>query len=359
MPIREQVGWWSLALLGLVAFLWLLGDALLPFVLGAGLAYLSDPAAKWLQRHGFGRVMATVIITFISLGVVIVGLGLVIPVVVEQIRDAIERFPGFVDDARVLLSEWLPDLESEESMLSRAIESLRENTQGWSVSVLQKVWSGGLAIANFLTVVVVTPVVAFYLLMDWQRLVSGIDDLLPRQHRDTIRRLGSDLDDVISGFVRGQLTVCLILGTFYAIALTVVGLNFGLLIGLFAGLISFIPFVGAIMGGLLSVCVAAVQFWEDPIWIAAVAAIFAIGQAVEGNFLTPKLVGGKVGLHPVWLLFALSAFGALFGFVGMLVAVPAAAMIGVVSRFLLDQYKDGRLYRGEAAAGGRGDASSE
>ena len=226
------------------------------------------------------------------------------------------------------------------------METLRENAQAWSVAILKHIWSGGVALVSFVAVVVVTPVVAFYLLMDWRRLVQGIDDLLPRDHRKTIHRLAGDLDRVLAGFIRGQLTVCLLLGSFYAIALMMLGLNFGLLIGLFAGLISFIPFVGSILGGLLSVSVAIAQYWEDPVWILAVAIVFVIGQMVEGNYLTPKLVGGSVGLHPVWLLFALSAFGALFGFVGMLVAVPAAAMIGVVGRFLLEQYKDGRLYRG-------------
>jgi len=183
-------------------------------------------------------------------------------------------------------------------------------------------------------------------LMDWDRMVAGIDDYLPRQHRDSIHIIARELDRVLAGFVRGQLTVCLIIGTFYAIALMVVGLNFGLLIGVFAGLISFIPFVGSIMGGLASLGVAAVQFWDDPVWIGVVGVIFALGQVAEGNFLTPKLVGNRVGLHPVWLLFALSGFGAVFGFVGLLVAVPAAAGIGVVGRFLLGQYKGGRLYQG-------------
>jgi predicted PurR-regulated permease PerM len=191
--------------------------------------------------------------------------------------------------------------------------------------------------------------------MDWHRLTAAIDDLLPRDHRDTILEITRDLDSVLAGFVRGQLTVCLLLGSFYAISLMVVGLKFGLLIGLFAGLISFIPFVGSITGGVISLGVAVAQFWGDPVWIAVVAAIFVVGQAVEGNFLTPKLVGGQVGLHPVWLLFALSAFGALFGFVGMLVAVPAAAAIGVVGRFLINKYKRGRLYRGEGTGGAGAD----
>jgi predicted PurR-regulated permease PerM len=228
------------------------------------------------------------------------------------------------------------------------MENLRARAEGWSVSVLQRLWSGGLAVIDFVALVVITPVVAFYLLYDWDRMIAGIDDTLPRQHRDTIHRLMGELDQVLAGFVRGQLMVCAILGTFYAVGLSLIGLHFGLLIGVFAGLISFIPFVGSIVGGLLSIGVAVVQFWDEPVMIAAVAVVFGVGQAVEGNILTPKLVGGKVGLHPVWLLFALSAFGSLFGFVGLLVAVPAAASIGVFGRFLIERYKDGRLYRGSA-----------
>ena len=351
MSVREQLTYWGLGLLCFVVLLWLLAEALVPFVLGAAIAYLTDPVADRLERLGLGRVLATVVITLVTMGGLIVLVLLVTPLLIEQVRQLIERLPGLVDDLRSLAAVWLPEIETEGSLLNKAMASLRENTQSWSVEVLKKVWAGGVAVINFVTVLVVTPVVAFYLLMDWDRMVEGIDDYLPRQHRKTIRHLASELDDVIAGFVRGQLTVCLILGTFYAVALMIVGLNFGLLIGLVAGLLSFIPFVGSVTGGLLSVGVATAQYWDDPIWIAVVAAIFVVGQVIEGNFLTPKLVGDSVGLHPVWLLFALSAFGVLFGFVGLLVAVPAAASIGVIGRFLLGQYKDGRLYQGEGGSG--------
>lgn len=346
MPVREQLGYWTLALVVFILLVWVLADALLPFVLGIGLAYLTDPIANWLERKGTGRILATVLITFISVSGVVVAIVLVLPMLVEQVRDLVLQVPALIEAGRAKAAEFLPQFDRDGSIVKRAMTALGENAKSWSVAIVKQIWSGGLALINFVAVVVVTPVVAFYLLMDWNRLVAGIDDFLPRDHRKTIHRLARDLDNVLSGFLRGQLTVCLLLGAFYAIALMSVGLNFGLLIGLFAGLISFIPFVGSIMGGLLSVSVAAAQYWEDPVWILVVAVIFGVGQMIEGNFLTPKLVGGKVGLHPVWLLFALSAFGALFGFVGMLIAVPAAAMVGVVARFLIEQYKEGRLYRG-------------
>jgi predicted PurR-regulated permease PerM len=211
-------------------------------------------------------------------------------------------------------------------------------------------------VVNVLVYVVVVPVVAFYLLLDWDRMVARIDELLPRDHAPTIRRLAGEIDRTLASFVRGQGTVCLILGTFYAVALMVLGLQFGLVVGLLAGLLTFIPYVGAIVGGVLSIGLALFQFWGDWWWIIAVALVFQVGQLVEGNILTPNLVGSSVGLHPVWLIFALAAFGALFGFVGLLVAVPVAAAIGVLARFAIEQYKQGRLYRGYES---RGDSESD
>jgi predicted PurR-regulated permease PerM len=203
-------------------------------------------------------------------------------------------------------------------------------------------------LVNIIVLFVIVPVVAFYLLYDWDNMVAKIDALLPRDHAPTIRQLAREVDRTMAGFVRGQGTVCLILGAFYAIALALVGLNFGLIVGAIAGALTFIPYVGALVGGVLAIGLALFQFWGEWWWIVAVWAIFQSGQFVEGNILTPKLVGDSVGLHPVWLIFALSAFGALFGFVGLLVAVPVAAMIGVFARFAIAQYKQSPLYKGLA-----------
>jgi predicted PurR-regulated permease PerM len=177
-------------------------------------------------------------------------------------------------------------------------------------------------------------------------MTARVDDLLPRDHAPTIRKICRDIDKTLASFIRGQGTVVLILGVYYAISLMIVGLNFGLVVGSIAGLISFIPYVGALVGGALAIGIAIFQFWGDWFSLGAVVVIFAVGQFLEGNILTPKLVGNSVGLHPVWLIFALSVFGALFGFVGMLVAVPLAASLGVIARFLIAQYKTSRLYRG-------------
>ena len=354
MTLREQAGWWGLGLAVFVLLLVLFSNVLFPFVLAAAIAYFTDPVADRLERRGFSRVASTVIITAVVILVAVVALMILVPLLVNQVRLAVEAAPEIVGGLRTFLeTKVLPRID-EEGAVGKVVGEALAEAQGrireFGIAALQQLLSIGAAGVNFLTLLVITPVVAFYLLLDWDHMVARVDDLLPRPHAETIRELARRSDRVLAGFVRGQLTVCLILGAFYAAALIAIQLPFGLLIGLFAGLISFIPFVGSILGGALSIGVAIFYFWSDPIWIGAVALVFVIGQAVEGNFLTPKLVGGSVGLHPVWLMFALSAFGALFGFTGLLIAVPAAAVIGVFLRFSIEQYKSGRLYRGVGEA---------
>jgi len=278
-------------------------------------------------------------------------LGILVPVVANQIGGLAERIPEYVDRFQALM-DWLESssigwlLPDSEANLKQDLAQLVSEGSGFVTSFIASLWSSSLAVVNFVSLFVVTPVVAFYILLDWDRMVEKVDSWTPRQHAATIRRLARDIDRSVAGFVRGQGSVCLILGTFYGVALTMVGLNFGLLIGLFAGLVSFIPYVGSVLGLILSVGVALVQFWPDAIWVIVVAAIFFTGQFFEGNILQPKLVGASVGLHPVWLMFALFAFGALFGFVGLLMAVPLAAAVGVLVRFALSQYLQSEMYFG-------------
>jgi len=213
--------------------------------------------------------------------------------------------------------------------------------------VLNGILTGAMSFLSVLLLIVIVPVVTVYMLLDWDRMIARIDELVPRDHAPTVRALAREIDTTLASFIRGQGAVCLIQGAFYAIALMAAGLQYGLLVGVFAGLVSFIPYVGALLGGLLAIGLALMQFWGDWLSIGIVVAIFAFGQFVEGNFLTPKLVGSSVGLHPVWLIFGLSVFGTLFGFVGMLVAVPLAAVLGVLARFAIGRYKEGLLYRGQ------------
>ncbi|MEC9433096.1 MAG: AI-2E family transporter [Pseudomonadota bacterium] len=346
LSVGEQVRWWTAGLALLVLFMWAMSGVMLPFLAGAALAYFLDPAADRLEARGLSRAAATGVITVAMGGLFVLVLLLLIPAFVNQAQAFVEQAPVYAEAVRHFVESRYPDLLASGSPLAQGLETLRGRADEWSMQAVKSAWTGGLAVIDFVTLLVITPVVAFYLLMDWDRLTAKIDGWIPRDHVRTVRRLASDIDAVLAGFVRGQITVCAILGTFYAVALMLVGLQFGLVIGLFAGLISFIPFIGSIVGGLVSVGVALFQFWDDPLMILAVVGIFLGGQAVEGNFLTPKLVGGSVGLHPVALMFALSAFGSVLGFTGMLIAVPTAAAIGVVGRFAIDQYMSGRLYQG-------------
>src|SRR5204862_5459370 len=215
---------------------------------------------------------------------------------------------------------------------------------------LKSLWTGGQALLSIFSLVVVTPVVAFYLLYDWNRMIAAGNNWIPLQNREYVRGLAHEMDEAIAGFVRGQTAVCLILGSYYAVALTLAGLSFGLLIGLASGIITFIPYVGSMTGLVLAVGVAVAQFWPEYTPIMTVLVIFFVGQFLEGYVLAPKLVGESVGLHPVWLMFALFAFGYLLGFVGLLIAVPLAAIVGVLVRFALRRYLESPFYTGEPAS---------
>ena len=363
-PARQMRIWLVVAVLFFLA-VWLLSDILLPFVAGMAIAYFLDPVCDRLERAGLSRTLATVLVTAIFVILLLAVIGVAVPVLVGELLDFAERLPAIWDAARRNMMELVQSLEARmgASLVTEAQRSLSgsgDKVFGWAAEVLGKLVSGGAALVNLASLVFITPVVTFFLLRDWDRMVAKIDGLLPRQHADTIRDLARQVDATLAGFVRGQATVCLILGTFYALGLTLVGLEFGLLIGLMAGLISFIPFVGAIVGLVASVGLALIQF-DDWTLIAATAGIFFAGQAIEGNFLTPKLVGDRVGLHPVWVIFGLLAGGSLFGFVGVLLSVPVAAIIGVGVRFALARYRASQLYGGgdrQAAASARRESGS-
>lgn len=343
---QQQFLYWGIAGTLFLLTLWALGQALLPFLLGAAIAYFLDPVADWLENHGFSRLAATGLITACVVLFIAGVLFFLLPALTDQLRQLISEAPGYVLNFKGFLDARFPELFGTDSLVSQGLASMGDTLRQNGLVLVEGILSSSLVVIDLVILLVVSPVVSFYLLLDWDKMIARIDDLIPREHLETVRRLARQVDMVLSGFVRGQLSVCAVLGTFYAVALVLVGLQFGVFVGLFAGLISFIPFVGSITGGVLSIGLAVVQFWNDPIWILAVAAIFVIGQFVEGNVLTPNMVGGSIGLHPVWLMFALSAFGSLFGFTGMLIAVPAAAVIGVLLRFGVLEYKRGRLYQG-------------
>jgi predicted PurR-regulated permease PerM len=351
MTLQRQASFWVFAFLLFIAVLWLLQDILLPFIAGFVLAYFLDPVADALERLKIPRVLATLLILSVAIAAVVIGVLIVIPVLADQALKLAQDLPELAKALIARVDEVTPQalkemLAKTGSTSSGSLGDMAGKATGWVATVIQSVWSGGMALVNVMSLLVITPIVAFYLLADWDKLVAKVDSWLPRDHVDEVRMIARNIDNAMAGFIRGQGTVCLLLGLFYAVGLSLAGLKFGLAIGLGAGLLSFVPFVGAIIGGVLAIGVGLVQFWPDYSSILLIVGIFAAGQFIEGNFLSPKLVGGSIGLHPVWMIFSLLAFSFMFGFVGLLLAVPMAAVVGVLVRYGLSRYLGSHLYTG-------------
>jgi predicted PurR-regulated permease PerM len=351
VPARKQAMFWGIGFALLALMLWALGSTLVPFMLGAAIAYLLDPLADRLERLGLGRVAATAVIALLVVLAFVLTMLLIVPALIDQGQQLVAAVPEWIAWTQEMLAKRFPSGDDQEVLFRRGLTTLQEHFKEIGPGVVSSVLASSMAVVDFVVLMVVAPVVAFYLLLDWDHMVAKIDSWLPREHAPAIRGIMRDIDRTLAGFVRGQLLVCLIQGTFYAVALTLIGLPFGFLVGMLAGLLAFIPYVGALVGGVLSMGIAIFTFWDNPLWILATAGIFAFGQFIEGNVLTPKLVGKSVGLHPVLLILALAVFGRLFGFAGMLVAVPVAASLGVLGRFAVGRYLESPLYAGRRPPG--------
>jgi len=349
----ERHAFWIAALLVVVALLWLLSPILLPFVLGLALAYALDPLADRLVKRGMSRLAAALIILGAFVLAFVVLLLLIAPILAYQFAGFIDHIPGYVVRLQSLLSDpghpWLKRLVGD-NLGSKSVGDLTSQAVGYLSGLVASLWAKGQALLSIFSLLVITPVVAFYMICDWSRMVESLDRLIPLPQRETVRGLAREIDAAISAYVRGQSGICLILGSYYAVGLTLAGLSFGLLIGVVSGIVSFIPYVGSLTALLLSLGVAVAQFFPDWSRILMVAGIVLFGQFIEGYVLSPKLVGKSIGLHPVWLMFALFAFGYLFGFVGLLLAVPLAAATAVLMRFALQRYRASPLYTGNRAA---------
>ena len=349
---NRQVLFWCAAFGVFIAAIWLLREILLPFVAGLVLAYLLDPLANRLERVGLSRALATLVIvgSFVILAVFLVVL--LMPVLIGQFAGLAENLPAYATRVQSVIADpgrpWLAKLLGV-SLGEAEIADLVKQATGGLAAFVRSLWSGGQALLSIFSLLLVTPVVACYLIWDWNRMVTAIDLWLPRQQAPTIRALFREINDAIAGFIRGQTGVCLILASLYAAGYTAIGLHFGLLIGLATGIASFVPYVGSLGGLVVALSVAVAQFWPEWTPIMAVLAVCAVLQILEGYVLAPNLVGRVVGLHPVWLMFALFAFGYLLGFVGLLIAVPLAAAIGVLVRFALRRYLASPLYSGDEA----------
>jgi predicted PurR-regulated permease PerM len=366
VSLERQILFWATAVAAILYLIHLLGSTITPFAAGIVLGYLLDPIVLKLQRLGLSRLGASIVILVIFVLAVVAILILVVPVLGNQFVAFSQRLPGYavrlqqmaVDEGNALIAKygggWLDALglsqQLSSAQIQRSIGDFVSEGAQWLLNALKSLVSGGAAVFDFLSLLIITPVVAFYILVDWHRMISELDGWLPLDHRDSLRRMAKEINQALAGFIRGQSLVCIFLGLWYGLGLTLIGLDFGFLIGALGGLLSFIPYVGSLTVLALSIGVALVQGWPSLKLFLLALGVVGVGQFLEGNVLSPKLVGESIGLHPVWLMFALLAFGQLFGFLGLIIAVPAAAAMGVVARHLIAVYLTSPLYRGRSTA---------
>lgn len=339
---------WIIIFAAFFFLLYILRPVLMPFVAGILLAYLLDPMVEKLQKWKFSRVWATLLVCFLAILIILPALAFLIEMIESQVSLLIKITPKYlglimekVRPFLASLAERFPDLK--DNQLEAMVKGNIGNSLKFIGRVLSSLLSNSFALISLISLVLIMPVVTFYMLRDWNIFVKKVEDLLPKKSKKEILALLQEINAIIAGFIRGQFSVCLILGAFYSIGLEVVGLDLGLLVGFIAGIISFIPYVGTITGFLLGSILAFAQY-GDISHVIYVVCVFVCGQFLEGNFLTPKLVGESVGLHPVWVMFALLAGGVLLGFLGLMLAVPIAAIIGVLVRRGVQKYKQSSLY---------------
>jgi predicted PurR-regulated permease PerM len=355
MRVERQLWFWVAALIVLVFAIALLRDILLPFVTAIVVAYFLNPIADRLQARGLNRAWAAILIVGVVAVLLAFALILLVPVLVDQVRQMVTALPGETERFKAFVDrfgrDWLgPSFPSFQTALDRTLADLSQNWTAMAGAIMASVWSRGLALVNFVSLLLITPVVVFYLLVDWHPMLERVDNALPRDHAATIRRLAVGINDAVAAFIRGQGTICLLLGIFYAIGLSWAGIDYGLLVGLSTGLLAFIPIIGWMLGLIFAAILAVVQYWPDPAPLLKAIGVLVAGIAIDTAFLSPRFVGQKVGLHPVWMIFALFVFSYLFGLVGTLVAVPTAAAIGVLVRFAVQLYLDSSVYKGISGA---------
>jgi predicted PurR-regulated permease PerM len=343
MRPRREAAFWVAILVASLVFLWLFEAILLPFVVGMAIGYFLDPVVERLTRHGMSRAAAAGAIIVGAFAIGVTALILLLPVVIQQVAALVEHLPSLLTAARERIAALTAPLTGA---FAPPLDEVATNAVEQASRVVLGVIGQGIALVNVASLLAITPLVSFYLLRDWPRIVDEIDGWLPRAHAETIRQQARAIDQVLAGFARGSAIVCALLAAFYAVALTLAGLDFGLVIGLIAGGLSFVPYLGFLVGLLSSAGMAAYQFWPEWGHIAIVLAIFFAGQVFTDYYLTPRLVGQRANVHPLWILFSVFAGGAVFGSVGVLLAVPACASIGVLVRFAIARYKTSEIYLG-------------
>ena len=364
MNLERQILFWGLGLASLLLIIYLLGSTITPFAAGIVLGYLLDPVVLKLQRFGFNRLGASLLILTVFVVFVVLFFILVVPVLGNQFIALAQHLPGYavrlqafaIERGNALIAKyggrWLQAFGLSEQLstaqIQKSVADFVTQSAQWLLDAFTRLVSGGAALFNFLSLLIITPVVAFYILVDWDRMIAKLDSWLPLDHRETLRKIAREINHALAGFIRGQSIVCLFLAVWYSVGLTLIGLDYGFLIGVIGGVLSFVPYVGSLTALVLSLSVALFQDWPSLKLFLLALAVVGTGQFLEGNVLSPQLVGESIGLHPVWLMFALLAFGQLFGFLGLLIAVPTAAAIGVVARHLIAVYLTSPFYRGRA-----------
>ncbi len=357
MQFERHALFWLAAAILLAFLLRLLAPVLLPFVIGLTLAYFLNPMVDALSALKIPRWLSAAILLLVSVCLIIAAFVFLVPVLAQQTASLIEVLPGEMQRFRATIEGMARErlgvrFPEAEQAVARGLSSITDALPGLATSIAQSLWSQGTAAFNFFSLMLVTPLVFFYALLDWPKLLAKVDSWLPRDNAEQIRAVASDIDSRVSAFIRGQGAVCLILAVLYAVALSALGLRYGLLVGILTGLLSFIPFAGWALGLITATALAVVQFWPDLTAVLLVPGVFLAGQVLDAAFLSPKVIGSKIGLHPVWLIFALLTFSYLFGFLGLLVAVPVAAAIGVLVRFGLQSYLGSSVYQGHDGAKG-------
>ncbi len=328
-----------------------LRSILLPFVLGVAIAYFLDPLVTRMIRRRLSRTICTIAVLIAFFGVIIAVTLIIVPLVGEQVAVFASNVPGYYERAAELLqplivrASELFGTDAPDRLQQTGIEALERVAKFAGTAVLG-VLEGGASLVGLISLLAITPLVAFYLLVQWPALAARIDRWFPRDHAGTIRDIIRQIDSVLKGFVNGSVVIIASLSTFYAVGLSVMGLEYGLTIGLVAGAVSFIPYLGTAFGLLAAVGVAVFQFWPGIIMPLVALAIFVVGQLVADYVLTPRIMGDKVHLHPLWVIFGIFACGTLFGFIGMIIAVPITAVIGVLARFFMGQYEESDVYLG-------------
>ncbi|MBY0272446.1 MAG: AI-2E family transporter [Alphaproteobacteria bacterium] len=347
---NRQIWMWVGATFVFLSVLYLIQGILMPFLTGLLVAYAMNPAVKRFERWGISRTFATSIMVFSFFFLIGLFLFIAIPFIQTELLRLASRIPQYGDRILVTLQPYIDNASlyikpEDANRLREFASSYFGDVITWGIKLLVKLLTSGLALANLLSLIVITPIVAFYFLRDWTKIIQAIDSWLPRPYEPTLRRLFTEMNNRIGGFAKGQSLVCLLVGTYYMIALTLAHLDFSVVVGMVIGVIAFIPYVGALVGFMLSMGIAFSQF-SDWTSIGIIAGIFALGQVLEGHLFIPYFVGDRIGLHPVWVLFSLLVGGVLFGFIGILFALPVAAAMGVLVRHLLEVYLKSPYYLG-------------